>query len=156
MLFYNSSTDINGLEVNFTICMGSVDFTVDGSHDRLNYMRKHRVAITRWLLKEWEKIKSSSTYLTCVAYEGDGLGEMRSAIYTRLGFRPNKEDFDILEWGDKNRQSIQLPYSYQLEGLIVLEDVGDWYEAIPLPYTYQEGYLQVLRNEGDWGKPCYL
>lgn len=116
--------------------MLKVSITVDNNNgiyfkvgDDFEISSTNKVAITKWLLKEWKHIKDRYAFLRCNPYSADGLQDYRKQAFLKLGF---KEEEDYLSYGDISRNSIKLPYVLK-NGLIVKEDVeGYFYKAIPI------------------------
>lgn len=63
-----------------------ISFRVAGSYDKQDNSK--RIAITRWLLKEWKAVKTkyAGKTLYCEPWGDDGFAEYRSNIYSKLGF----------------------------------------------------------------------
>jgi hypothetical protein len=65
-----------------------ISFYIDGRLERDNNI-KNKVAITKWLLKEFKKIGKDFLYLFAIPFEKDGYGEVRKIIFNKLGFIPS-------------------------------------------------------------------
>lgn len=84
MMDYSNSADFNGNSVAFVIEDNTIEFTVNGQYD--SNTSENKVAITRWLLKEWEKVKNSYDYLIASPHIDHIIN--RSSLYQKLGFNP--------------------------------------------------------------------
>jgi hypothetical protein len=128
-MLYSVEVTINNQEVYLAIeddC--EIIFTVDGTLDKV---KTNKVAITKWLLKEWGKVKIRFSYLHCKPYKDDGNAEYRKKAFNKLGF---KSERDILFFGDKTNAPILIPCTFGNGTLIV---AGYYYPAIELPYYYK-------------------
>jgi hypothetical protein len=75
-------------------------FTVDGGFEYIE-SHPHKVAITRWLLTEFRKAQKIHDYLVCTSHEDDDMGDYRTEVYLKLGFR--KEQGRLI-WGTKPKK----------------------------------------------------
>jgi hypothetical protein len=124
---YLSTSIINNTKVSITIDANNGIYFQVG--DDFEISSTNKVAITKWLLKEWKHIKERYAYLHCNPYSADGLQDYRKACFLKLGF---KEEENYLAYGDITKNSIKLPYIVK-EGLIVKEDIeGYFYKAVSI------------------------
>ena len=90
--------------VIFLITGNDIQFLVNGELNKTTITNK--VAITKWLIKQFNNCKKIYPYLTCNTHKEDGLGEYREKQYLRLGFQKfngyffwskNPDDYKPLE-----------------------------------------------------------
>jgi hypothetical protein len=145
--FGNTSVSIEVDEFN------NIHFWVDGAYS-VKEKNPHRVAITRWLVKEWKQIKGNYKYLFCSAYDDDYLFYDRVNSYKRLGFISLKNNafiylnFSSKEEQDKIINELLTHYHYpeEFSPLTEIEEEGffylwvertipelGFYEPVPLP-----------------------
>jgi hypothetical protein len=77
--------------IECTVFKGNIvllSFYVDGSEDMAEVTTKQRLAISRWLVKQFKQVKEIYKGFTLVnePYDEDGFGEYRIKIYNKLGF----------------------------------------------------------------------
>ena len=90
------SVSINGVESEEGVWYMS--FTVSNEYVIRHIPKKDKIAITRWLLSEWERIKTN--YRTIIgSVEMDDDFDYRKAIYLKLGFR-DWDGFNIVLYGE--------------------------------------------------------
>jgi len=86
---YLKSTTLNGVNVTIKVDNSNyISFYLDGRIDKMENT-KNKVAIVRWLLKEFKQIGKENLYLFAIPFEKDGYGEVRKIIFNKLGFIPS-------------------------------------------------------------------
>ena len=64
-----------------------VSYTINHSFERLENLNC-KIAVTKWLLKQFKVIKSQFLFLKAVSFDGDGFGEGRNTVLDKVGFKP--------------------------------------------------------------------
>jgi hypothetical protein len=146
-----SSINIQGYNVEFMVNGNAVTFTVNGTFEWVECPCK--VAITRWLLKQFELAKAQYTFLVCSAYRGDKKGDVREAIYKKVGFRVTEVG---LLWGEipEYPTSVSSRRSRRASSALIIRNTDleeGFCPASRLPYEWDNGALVITRlllNEG--------
>lgn len=160
---YSNSTTFAGISASIEVDeFNNINFYVNGFFDVMEN-NPCRVAITRWLLEEWEKIKKEYKYLFCIAYDEDYLFYDRVNSYKKLGFISlNGNAFIYLNFPNREEQEKTIedllricpeefsPISREWEDdfdLWVLKDVPElgFYKPVGLPIKVERISRQKLR-----------
>jgi len=64
-----------------------VSYTINHSFEKVENLNC-KIAVTKWLLKQFKLIKEQFLYLKAVSFDGDGFGENRNSILSKVGFKP--------------------------------------------------------------------
>jgi len=91
MTTYTLSTKINSTLVELAVYEESLtsaglNFFING--DMVYEENSNKVAISRWLLKEFRGLQNKYKKLSISVYEDDDYGEYRYQVYKKLGFTP--------------------------------------------------------------------
>lgn len=102
---YSNSITFGSTSVNIEVDeFNNVNFWVDNSFE-VKENNPHRVAITKWLIKEWKQIKDNYKYLFCIAYDDDYIFKDRVNSYIKLGFTHlNNNGFIYLNFSSLEEQ----------------------------------------------------
>ena len=85
---YYSEANFNGNIVRlFVDTSHEVSYTINHSFERVENLAC-KVAVTKWLLKQFKVIKEQFLFLKAVSFDGDGNGESRNAVLVKVGFKP--------------------------------------------------------------------
>jgi len=144
-MLYLAETTINQTEVEIIVNEElEISFTINYEFDKSEEVSSNRLAITKWLLKEFSFIKQRFSYLWCKPYANDGLGDYREKAFIKAGFYANK---GLLCYGDIKSKPLSIPYSKSKTKLIVREEVPEYFlPAIDLPYSYRQEELTVTKT----------
>jgi hypothetical protein len=125
---YLNSTTINNISVTIKVDKSNyISFYLDGKLDKENI--KNKVAITKWLLKEFKQIGKDFLYLFAIPFEKDGYGEVRKIIFNKLGFTPiTRYGVTTLVWFKKDFLHKEEILTRFKEGEFEEEDDDEYFE----------------------------